>query len=161
MTLVSVPSSPNPARRLIRLCALFCLELLLLAAAYQFFVVIECHLTDVNGACRFLRSLVARALVVFAVGASALGHADAAPRCLAGCGAAGWGALARGSRCRACLACAPLGHGAGGNLGAVFDVAIWFLGAGAILAGVGVMWVAPAAGGATLPWLGGGLRRER
>lgn len=138
MTLVSLPSSPNPARRLIRLCAMFCLELLLLAAAYQFFVVIECHLTDVNGACRFLRSLVARALVVFAVGGLLLWAMPMLRHAVLRAAGQRAGALWPGVHAVGLvLLVLPLAMAPGGNLGAVFDVAIWFLGAGAILAGVG------------------------
>lgn len=44
----------------------FLFELLCLAIVYQFFVTFECGSTDSIGTCRFLRSLVARSLVVFA-----------------------------------------------------------------------------------------------
>lgn len=159
MTLVSVPSSPNPARRLIRLCALFCLELLLLAAAYQFFVVIECHLTDVNGACRFLRSLVARALVVFAVGGLLLWAMPMLRHAVLRAAGQRAGALWPGVHAAGLvLLVLPLAMAPGGNLGAVFDDAIWFLGAGAILAGVGgVMWVAPAVGWRDIALAGRGI----
>lgn len=44
----------------------FLVELLFLAVVYQFFVTFECGDTDAFDTCRFLRSLVARSLVIFA-----------------------------------------------------------------------------------------------
>lgn len=55
----------NKTRGLLIL-GLFLIELLSLVIAYQFFVTFECSDTDASGTCTFLRSLVARSLVVFA-----------------------------------------------------------------------------------------------
>lgn len=55
--------------RLLLLIGLFTAELVALALAYQFFAQIECHATGLDTLCRGLRSLVARALSVFAVAA--------------------------------------------------------------------------------------------
>ena len=52
--------------RVVLLLCLFLAELAVLAVTYQFFVSIECHQTGWMPLCRFLRSLVARAMVVFA-----------------------------------------------------------------------------------------------
>jgi len=57
--------SANSIRGLIIL-GVFLIELFSLAVVYQFFVTFECGDTDALGTCRFLRSLVARSLVVFA-----------------------------------------------------------------------------------------------
>jgi exosortase E/protease (VPEID-CTERM system) len=54
---------PHPS---ILIFALFVVELFALAIVHQFFVTFECGDTDAMGTCRFLRSLVARSLVVFA-----------------------------------------------------------------------------------------------
>ena len=55
--------------RVLLLIALFVAELVVLALAYQFLATIDCMATDAESVCRGLRSLVARALAVFAVGA--------------------------------------------------------------------------------------------
>lgn len=56
----------DPIIRGLIILAVFLVELLSLAVVYQFFVTFECGDTDAYGTCRFLRSLVARSLVVFA-----------------------------------------------------------------------------------------------
>ena len=58
----------SPSRRRPALLAvLFCVELIALALTYQFFADIQCSLTGSEATCDFLSSLVARALVIFAV----------------------------------------------------------------------------------------------
>lgn len=52
--------------RAVFLLALFIVELLSLVIVHQFFVSFECGDTDAFGTCRFLRSLVARSLVICA-----------------------------------------------------------------------------------------------
>ncbi|MCD1627374.1 exosortase E/protease, VPEID-CTERM system [Seohaeicola saemankumensis] len=60
--------NPRPLKlhRGLLIFALFLLELFALVIVHQFFVTFECGDTDAMGTCRFLRSLVARSLVVFA-----------------------------------------------------------------------------------------------
>lgn len=53
-------------RRLLAIAALLCVELVAFAVAYQMLVSFECQATEAQGACRFLRSFVARALSVIA-----------------------------------------------------------------------------------------------
>lgn len=59
--------SAGSAWRIFLLPALFIVEISLLAVAYQFFATIECQGTNAEGLCRGLRSLVGRAMAVFAV----------------------------------------------------------------------------------------------
>lgn len=56
----------RPFHRGVIIGAVLIVELLALVVAYQFFAQIECGQTGAFETCRFLRSLVARALVVFA-----------------------------------------------------------------------------------------------
>ncbi|MDZ4093552.1 MAG: exosortase E/protease, VPEID-CTERM system [Paracoccaceae bacterium] len=133
--------------RAIAIAALLCVEVLALAIAYQFFATIECHATEANGLCRLLRSMVARALVVFAAFAVLI-WARPMPfgRFLARADAyAGrvWRALHLAGFVLLLL---PLGMAAGGDLGGIFRLALlpWVL--GAILASLGgVLWIAPRA----------------
>ena len=54
------------SRRFALIAALLAVELVGLALAYQFGADLECRATDAEGVCRFLRSLVARAISVLA-----------------------------------------------------------------------------------------------
>lgn len=147
MTLPNLSAVPNFPTRALVLLALFCIELLALAILYQFFATIECHQTDLYGPCRFLRSLVARALVVFAVFALL---AWARPQPFAGFLAA----TARSGRqlwalfhgIGVALLLLPLALAPDGNIGAIFGLAIWLFTLGSVLAAVGaLLWLAPAA----------------
>lgn len=135
-------------RRAALLAALFCAELFALAVLYQFFATIECQATDALWLCRFLRSLVARALVVFAVFA-VLVWARPAPFAVF---------LRESDRHRSpawavahvagvILLLLPLIMAAGRDLGPLFGFAVWPWSIGAALAALGgVFWVAPARG---------------
>lgn len=139
--------SQPASSRLWRVTLLFCVELVVLAASYQFFSVIECQQTGLFGVCRFLRSLVARALVVFAAFAVL---AWARPQVLAGFRAAVDGAGGRRRWVALHLAgvgllLLPLGLAPDGNIGAIFHVAVWPMALGSLLAGLGgLLWLAPA-----------------
>lgn len=145
-------SAVNPAflaivrSRVGKLCLLFCVELLVLAILYQFFADIECYKLQQWGTCSFLRSLVARAMILLAVtllliwswpaefrrfALASDQHSDlAVPRALHFVGLA--------------LLFVPLAMSWGQDLGAMFATAFWPWMIGAILAaGGGVAWMAP------------------
>ncbi len=94
----SGPRMSLTRNRLMLLAGLLCLELVALALAYQVLTSFECQATEAMGACRFLRSFVARAMSIFA--ALAL-FAWARPAAIAGlvrrieanCGGTVWCAL--------------------------------------------------------------------
>lgn len=146
MNLTPSPVSLQRPGRLWLLALLFCAEVLALAVAYQFFAVIECHATDLNGVCRFLRSLVARAVVMFAAFGLLLWARPLAlsafRRSVEGQGAAlVWRLL---HVLGVLLLISPLAFAPGGNIGAVFDLAVWPLLLGSVLAAVGgLFWLAP------------------
>lgn len=52
--------------RILAVAAVLLAEVVAIALVYQFFATVDCHETGAQGACRFLRSLVARAIVAFA-----------------------------------------------------------------------------------------------
>jgi exosortase E/protease (VPEID-CTERM system) len=143
--------------RLVLLAAVLCLELLALAVAYQFFAEIECQATGAEAACRLLRSLVARAIAIFAAFALFAwarpgSFARLAGRIEARPGGAPWLALhAAGLG----LLFAPL-LAAGADLGSHFASAFgpWVIGAAAASAGA-VFWLLPR--GDWVSW----LREER
>lgn len=127
-----------------RLAALFVAELLLLAVAYQFFARIECHLTDAQGLCEGLRSIVARAIVMLAVAAVLL---TAFPEARTGFLASahstwsGWTVLHLAGLALLFL---PLVQAGSGDLGAGFAAALlpWAMGGVAAALG-GLFWLAP------------------
>jgi exosortase E/protease (VPEID-CTERM system) len=132
--------------RLALAVALLCLELLALAVAYQFLASIECRATGAETTCRLLRSLLARAVALFAAGAiffwarpraltRLLGHIDA------GVGGQPWLALHLAG---VALLFAPLLAAGGAELGNRFDDALgpWVAGAAAASAGA-LFWLAP------------------
>ena len=132
-------------RRATLLAALFCAELIALAILYQFYATIECQATEAQGFCRFLRSLVARALVVFAAfgvviwarpGAfaafMAVSDAHRSPR---------WAVV----HCAGLvLLLLPLMLAGARDLGPLFGVAVYPWSVGAALAAIGgLFWTAP------------------
>ena len=131
--------------RVAKLAAIFVAELLAVAVVYQFFAQIECHLTGSQTTCDFLRSLVARALVLVAVSAILI---QARPVLFAGFmrHAAGHSApIARVVHFGGvALLLVPLIMAGGGDLGAIFGAAVfpWVAGAGLALVG-GLLWAAP------------------
>jgi len=52
--------------RIIAVSAFLLVEVVVIALVYQFVATVDCHLTSAYGTCRFLSSLVARAIVAFA-----------------------------------------------------------------------------------------------
>jgi len=161
-THTQVPEDLREAgRRALGLAVLFLAELVCLAGAYQFLVQIECRLTDAQGVCESLKSLVARAIVIFAVAGVLLSaHPAARMRFLATCRPAGpvWpGVHLAGLG----LMCVPFGIAATTDLGAAFGTALWLWAAGAVAAGLGgLFWLAPPRAwrhlGRDLGWVGGG-----
>lgn len=147
------------------LIALFVAELVLLALAYQFMATIDCMATDAESVCRGLRSLVARALAVFAVGAvlfwSRPGLAARFSRMARRHPAPGqWTALHFGG---VALLLVPLFLAGRADMAPMFATLapFWIAGALAAAAG-GVMWLAPLpvwrkAAGADLPVAVGAL----
>ena len=130
--------------RLLLIGGLLCLELVLLAVAYQLLVAFECQATGAETGCRLLRSLVVRALALFA----AFGlFAWARPQALAGLmrrtevgGGAPWLLLHVAG---VALLLVPLPLVAGRDSDALFDVAVapWIL--GSLAAAVGALfWLA-------------------
>ncbi len=121
-------------------------EVVALAAMYQVLNLVECNATDAYGACRFLRSLAARALVLFAV---AVVFAWARPepvrafRAASDAGGQGrlWFALHLAGVVLLVLPAVLFGAG---GLAAAFGIAGPILAAGSVLAAVGgAFWLAP------------------
>lgn len=133
--------------RLFLLLGLICAEVVIIALAYQFLATIECRATAAEGGCRLLRSMVARALVVF--GAFVL---------LAWARPGPFGRLAEraalhevGGRwaglhlAGVLLILLPLLLAGGRDLAEMFHLAVWPWVAGLLAATLGgVLWVAPA-----------------
>lgn len=143
--MISTRSDSTASFRVAGLAALFVAELLVLAVIYQFFAQIECHLTGSQATCDFLRSLVARALVVAAVAAILI---RARPALFAGFlrQAANHAApIARAVHfAGVALLLVPLVLAGGGDLGAIFGTAVVPWAVGAVLALVGgLSWAAP------------------
>lgn len=133
-----------PGNRALRLVGLFVAELLALAVGYQFFAQIECYRLGEQALCEGLKSLVARAIVVLAVGGVVLvAHPVARGRFLAGARPAGWGWPAV-HLFGVMLLFLPLVQVGSGDLGAAFQAALlpWAAGAAAGALG-GVFWLAP------------------
>ncbi len=128
-------------------------ELVLVAAAYQMANVVECYDTDAVAACRFLRSLAARALAVLAVGlilwrARPAAFAALAARAAAHPSPAPWAALHAAGLALIVL---PLVLAGGGDLTGRFGLAAVPLAAGAVAAAAGgLFWLAPPAAWAAL-----------
>lgn len=130
------------------LAALFLAELVLLAVAYQFLANIECRGTGWADGCTLLRSLVGRAIVVFAASGLIAAAWPAAFRQFLSETAiwrpAPWVRLLHGAGI--ILMLVPLFLGWGPDLGSHFAAATPFWLAGALAAGAGgVLWLAPAA----------------
>ena len=134
----------NSVRRAGLLAVLFLAELICLAAAYQFLVQIECRQTNAMGVCEALKSLVARAIVIFAVGGVLLSARPAArSRFLGEAVLQGWCWPALHGAGLA-LMCVPFVIAAGGGLLAAFGIALWLWGLGAVAAILGgLFWLAP------------------
>lgn len=123
---------------------MFLVELLALAVVYQFFVTFECGDTDSFATCRFLRSLVARSLVIFATFGILVW---ARPALFAGFAAAsadhrgrGWMVLHLAG---VALLWMPLILTGGVDLGAGFQSWTILWGLGAALASIGgLFWIA-------------------
>jgi exosortase E/protease (VPEID-CTERM system) len=128
-------------------------EVVLIAAAYQAANVVECYDTVAVATCRFLRSLAARALAVFAVGLILWRARPAAFARLAGRAAAHpaprpWAALHGAGLILLVL---PLLLAGGADLTARFSLVAPPLAAGALAAAVGgVFWLAPPSAWAAL-----------
>lgn len=144
----SSPCLTRPGLRLLVLAGLFLVEVVALAILYQFFTSLECHQTGIYGLCRFLRSLVARALVIFAVfGLLAWARPGLLAPVLANSATMHrsriWPALHFAG---VALLALPMLIAPAGDLGAIFGGAVWFLLAGSVAAGLGgLLWLAPAA----------------
>lgn len=140
------PSAARGAHRAWLLAGLFVAELVLLALSYQFLATMDCSATDAETACRGLRSLVARALAMFAAGAVLLwarpGLAARFARMARRHPAPGqWTALHFGG---VALLLVPLFLAAGADMAPMFGrlAPFWIGGALAAAAG-GVLWLAP------------------
>lgn len=140
------PEMPKRTHRALLLIALFVAELVLLALAYQFLATIDCSATDAETTCRGLRSLVARALAVFAVAVVLLwarpGLASRFERLARRHPAPGqWTALHLGG---VALLLVPLFVAAGTDMAPMFGRLLPFWLAGSAAAAVGaILWLAP------------------
>ena len=125
------------------LASLLLAEMLALAVLWQFFATVECHLTDVAGFCRFLRSLVARGLVAMAVAAVLLwARPGLFSAVVARPGRRRWIVLHLAGLALMVL---PLLRAPNGDVGAIFGVAAVLLTVGALLTAWGwALWLAPA-----------------
>ena len=142
-TMILSPSRLRPAL----LAALFCAELIALALTYQFFADIQCNLTGSEASCDFLSSLVARALVIFAVAGILIRARPAAFSRFLDAAAASAGVLALALHLAGLvLLLVPLALMPGRDLGAVFHISLlpWSLGALTAAFG-GLFWLAPVA----------------
>ena len=142
-TLFLSPSRRRPAL----LAALFCAELIALALTYQFTADIQCNLTGSEATCDFLSSLVARALVIFAVAGILIRARPAAfTRFLDAAALPGGMSGLAVHLAGLVLLLVPLALMPGRDLGAVFYPALlpWSVGALAATLG-GLLWLAPAA----------------
>ena len=140
--------------------AVLAAELVTLAVAYQVALSFECRATEAFALCRFLRSLVARGLAVLALGALLVLALPAPFARFAQAAAAHprtrpWFAVhATG----VALLFVPLALPADAGPAAFFGRAVWFWGAGAVLAAAGgILWLAPAAAWAGLMAAGRGV----
>lgn len=142
-TMFLTPSRRRPAL----LAALFCAELIALALTYQFTADIQCNLTGSEATCDFLSSLVARALVIFAVAGILIRARPAAfTRFLDAAAQPGAGAALAVHLAGLVLLLVPLALMAGRDLGAVFHAALLPWSLGALTAAIGgFLWLAPAA----------------
>lgn len=133
--------------RMVMLAMLLCVEILAIAVAYQFFASIECQATEAEGACRLLRSVVARAVSVFAaltlfVWARPMAVAGLMRRVQGNPNGQSWMLLHFAG---VAVMFAPLLMARSGDVGAIFAVSLvpWLIGAIAATAGA-VFWLAPA-----------------
>lgn len=142
MQATMTPSRRRPSL----LAALFCAELTLLALTYQFSADIQCNLTGSEATCDFLSSLVARALVIFAVAGILIRARPAAfARFLDAASQPGGTAALVVHLFGLVLLLSPLAMMQGRDLGAVFHAALipWSLGALTAALG-GLLWLAPS-----------------
>jgi len=136
---------PSQQPRGILIFALFLLELFTLVIVHQFFVTFECGDTDSMATCRFLRSFVARSLVVFAAfsvlyWARPKAFSDFANASARHAGRS-WMAL---HLVGLALIWTPLALTGSQELGANFDIWALLWGAGSVLAALGgLFWIAP------------------
>lgn len=145
--------------RILAVAAVLLVEVVVIALVYQFVATVDCHETGSQGACRFLRSLVARAIVAFAAfGLFFLARPDAWARLLQLASPPGrrtgvlWGVHLVGVG----LILLPAIVGGARNLTDVFHLALMPWLAGLVLAGgTGLALLAP------LDALGRWLRAER
>lgn len=134
-------------RRLLALTALVLVELVVLATLYQFAATIECQATEAESVCRGLRSLVARALAVLAVGVVLVwARPGLGARLVAltaqRTGAGRWIAL---HGLGLGLMLAPLAIAGGADMAPMFARLVPFWVAGALAAALGALfWLAPA-----------------
>ena len=126
--------------------ALLAVELLVVIAVYQVFVSLECRLTDIESACRGLRSSVVRAMAVLAA-------AIFIYRLRPGDFASIVAKIERGSRPRVwlglnlagfLLVLAPIVIYGPTQIGAVFGQVFWFLALGGAMTGIGALFWATA-----------------
>lgn len=131
--------------RAVLLAGLLLAEMLVLAVLWQFFAQLECHLTGIAGFCRFLRSLVARGVVVMAVAGMLIWARSGLFRAVAVCcGHRRWAWL---HFTGLGLMVLPLVLAPGGQVGAIFGPASALLATGALLAALGwTMWLSPLEG---------------
>lgn len=136
------------AKRLLWLVLIFVAEIVALAALYQFAAEIECQKTDAAATCEAVKSLVARALVVFAAGALVWYARPLAAWRFAGAVAARRAPLpwVLVHLAGLGLAAVPLILAWGADLGAIFATALPFWLLGAVLAAAGGLMVMAAPG---------------
>lgn len=135
--------------RLAILALLVCAELLAIVLAYQVFASIECRLTEIEGACRGLRSMAARGLAALTVTGlffwlRPLSFSRLSARAAAAPGHGGWLAL---HLVGVALIFLPLILFGPGGLNQRFAPALAMMSAGSALAAAGgLLWVVRASG---------------
>lgn len=141
---VSDPLRPGGGWRIARLAALFVAELLVVAAVYQFFAQIDCKLTDAQGLCEGVKSMVARAIVMLAVAGVILVAYPVARASFVAGARAGWFGWIALHLVGLALIFLPLIRAGTGDIGVAFDQALlaWAIGGVAAAFG-GLFWLAP------------------
>ncbi len=125
--------------RILFVAAVLLIEVVAIAVVYQFYATVDCYLTDAQGVCQFLRTMVGRAIVAFAAfGLFFLARPDAWTRLVELATPHGrrtgllWGVHLAGVG----LILMPAILGGPGNLTDVFHLALYPWLAGLVLAGV-------------------------
>ena len=154
MTTVQENAVPTHPRRVLGIGLLFGLELALIALVYQFYANIECQLTDLEGTCNALRSMVLRGLVMIGVMALLIRAWPATfAEFLQTASTHRSPAAALAHLAGLVLILVPLAQYWGRDLSPGLAPSLWFWVPGSVLAaGGGLLWLAPSAAWWRMLW---------